>query len=261
MTSSSVTIQLSPEAAPALPCWFGKVAIVAQIFKTSGLLQSIEQQVRFARRLFGTYEVLDFVVVLIGYAVSAESTLEAFYERLTPFAPTFMALFGRKNLPHRSTFSRFLAALDQPPVEALRALFLEDLVVRTAQTFPPGGVFDRLGHHWLVMDVDGTKQAARQRALPSLVELPTAHRRFDRACAPGYLGRKRGEVARTRTTVLAVNYADNGCVCFAHKLSRSPCAFLNRKRALLSAMMRCKLAHNERIGVSVGGSGWLAIPA
>jgi hypothetical protein len=175
---------------------------VAQLLTSSGVLKSIEEQVRFARARFGTYEVLDFVAVLIGYAVSAEPTLLAFYDRLTPFAAAFMALFGRQLLPHRSTLSRFLAALNQPTVEALRALFLEDLVARTAQTFPPGGLWDRVGHHWLVMDVDGTKQAARQRALPSLPELPAAHRRFDRVCAPAYLGRKRGEVALTRTTVL-----------------------------------------------------------
>lgn len=94
---------------------------------------------------------------------------------------------------------RFLAALDQPTVEARRSLFQEDLVARTAQTFPPGGLWDRLGQNFLVVDVDGTKQAARQRALPSL---PAPHRRFDQVCAPAYLGRKRGEVARTRTTVL-----------------------------------------------------------
>ncbi len=99
MTHSSVDIQIASESAPSVPCWFGEVAIVAQLFNTSGLLKAIEQRVRFARRRFGTYEVLDFVVVLIGDAVSAEPTLEAFYERLTPFAPTFMALFGRKNLP------------------------------------------------------------------------------------------------------------------------------------------------------------------
>lgn len=98
--------------------------------------------------------------------------------------------------------SRYLAALDQPTVEALRSLFLDDLVLRTAQTFPPGGLWDRQGHHWLVVDVDGTKQATRQRALPSLANLPAPHRRFDQVCAPGYLGRKRGEVARTRTTGL-----------------------------------------------------------
>ncbi len=134
--------------------------------------------------------------------VSAEPTLQAFYERLTPFASAFMALFGRKTLPHRSTLSRFLAALDQPTVEALRSLFLEDLVVRTGQPFAPGGLWDRLDQHWLVVDVDGTKKAARQRALPSLPELPAPQRRFDRVCAPAYRGRKRGEVARTRTTVL-----------------------------------------------------------
>ncbi len=67
---------------------------------------------------------------------------------------------------------------------------------------PPGGVWDRLGTHWTVVDVDGTKTAARQRALPQTPELPAPHRRFDLVCAPGYLGRKRGEVARTRTTIL-----------------------------------------------------------
>src|SRR5947209_2062631 len=202
MTHSSVHLQISSEEVPSVPCWFGEVTIVAQVFTTSGVLKSIEEQVRFARPRFGTYEVMDFVAVFIGYVVSAEPTLLAFYERLLPFASAFMALFGRKNLPHRSTLSRFLAALDQPTVEALRALFLEDVVVRTQQTFAPGGLWDRLGQHWLVVDVDGTKQAARQRALPSLAELPAPHRRFERVCAPAYVGRKRGEVARTRTTVL-----------------------------------------------------------
>ncbi len=56
--------------------------------------------------------------------------------------------------------------------------------------------------HFLVFDVDGTRQAARQRALPHSSELPPAQRRLDQVCAPGYQGRKRGEVVRTRTVVL-----------------------------------------------------------
>jgi hypothetical protein len=215
MTHASVDIQIAPQSAPTLPCWFAEVALVAQFFTRSGLLQAIEQQVRFARPRFGTYETFDFIVVLLGYAVSGEPTLQAFYERLTPFASAFMALFNRQALPHRSPLSRFLAALDEPTVEALRALFQEDLVARTAQTFPPGGLWDRLGQHWLVMDVDGTKQAARQRALPSLPQLPAPHRRFDDACAPAYGGRKRGEVARTRTTVLQA-HSQHWLGTFAH---------------------------------------------
>lgn len=37
---------------------------------------------------------------------------------------------------------------------------------------------------------------------PATPDLPAAHRRFDEVCAAGYLGRKRGEVVRTRTTIL-----------------------------------------------------------
>jgi hypothetical protein len=86
-------------------------------------------------------------------------------------------------------------------VEALRTLFLADLVARTP--FPsPGGLSDRRGNRWWIMDVDGTKQAARQRALPHGKGFPAPHRRLNQVCAPGYTGRKRGEVVRTRTTVL-----------------------------------------------------------
>ena len=145
MTHPSVHLQMASEDLPSLPNWFGEVAIVAQVFITSGVLKNIEEQVRFARARFGTYELVDFVAVLIGYAVSAEPSLLAFYERLQPFASAFMALFGRKSLPHRCTLSRYLAALDQPTVEALRALFLDDVILRTAQTFPPGGLWDRQG--------------------------------------------------------------------------------------------------------------------
>ena len=152
---------------------------------------------------FGHYDLIDFVAVLLGYAVSSERTLEAFYESVHPFAAPFMALFGRERLPHRSTLSRFLAALNQAAVEALRTVFLEDFVARPLEKEEKtGGLWDRQGNCWVVFDVDGTRQAARQRALPCTPDLPSAHRRMDKVCASGYLGRKRGETVRTRTTVL-----------------------------------------------------------
>ena len=53
----------------------------------------------------------------------------------------------------------------------------------------------------MVFDIDGTREAARQRALPQSEDLPPAFRRLDEVCAPGYTGRKRGQVVRTRTVV------------------------------------------------------------
>jgi hypothetical protein len=201
---SAVTIQTSPHSLPSTPSWLGEVAIIAHYLTELGLLDAMGGRVRFARRRFGKYEVIDFVAVLIGYALSGEPTLQTFYERLLPFATPFMALFGRKLLPHRATLSRFLAALDQPTVEALRTLFQEDLVARPLEQdgVPQGGLWDRQGSHWLVFDVDGTRQVARQRALAHPLDLPAAQRRFEEVCAPGYQGRKRGEVVRTRTTIL-----------------------------------------------------------
>jgi hypothetical protein len=136
------------------------------------------------------------------YAISGEPTLEEFYERLQPFAVPFMALFERDRLPSRSALSRFLASLTEGPVEALRTFFLDDLLARPlTPDKQTGGLVDRAGNTWSVFDIDGTREAARQRALPQTDELPLPFRRLDDVCAPGYRGRKRGEIVRTRTTV------------------------------------------------------------
>ncbi len=127
---SAVNIQTSEPSVPSIPDWFGEITLLAHHLQHQRVLAAIEEQVRFARRRFGRYEVIDFVAVLFGYAVSGERTLEAFYERLEPWASAFMALFGRDRLPARSTLSRFLAALDQTAVESLRTLFLKDLLAR-----------------------------------------------------------------------------------------------------------------------------------
>src|SRR5689334_12215022 len=130
IADGSVSIQTSPQSAPSPPSWFGEVTLIVAHLRKLGVLTKICERVRFARHRFGRYEVIDFLAVLFGYAISGEQTLETFYEAVQPFASPFMALFGRDRLPSRSALSRFLAALTQAPVEALRTLFLEDLVTR-----------------------------------------------------------------------------------------------------------------------------------
>src|SRR2546427_7710385 len=139
----SVCIQTSSESVPSTPSWFGEVALLIPYLRKQGVLIKINSQVRLARRRFGRYEVIDFVAVLFGYAISGERTLEAFYEGLLPWASAFMALFGRDRLPARATLSRFLSSLNQSAVEALRALFLQDLLARPlVQEEQPGGLWD-----------------------------------------------------------------------------------------------------------------------
>ena len=199
---SSVTIQSEASPISSVPAWFGEVALLAHTLTRLGLLSEISERVRFTRKRFGTFEVIDFVVMLMGYAISGEPTLKAYYERLQPFSTAFMALFGRNQLPHRATLSRFLAALDEASVEALRSVFLQDALTRLGPEADVGGLWDRQGNRWIVFDLDGTRQAARQRALPQGPDLPPPQRRLSAVCAPGYTGRKRGEVVRTRTALL-----------------------------------------------------------
>src|SRR6266704_2477208 len=164
---SPVNIQTSTQSVPSIPDWFGEVTLIVSHLHHQGVFADLCERVRFARRRFGRYEVIDFVAVLFGYAISGERTLEAFYERLQPFAAGFMALFGREQLPARSTLSRFLASLTQPAVEALRTLFLEDGLSRPlGKERQTGGLVERAGRERVVFDIDGTREAARQRALP-----------------------------------------------------------------------------------------------
>ena len=84
----------------------------------------------------------------------------------------------------------------------MRTLFLADLLARPVDTERhTGQLVDRAGNEHVVFDIDGTRQAARQRALPQTEELPAPQRRLKQVCAPGHRGRKRGEVLRTRTVV------------------------------------------------------------
>lgn len=205
ISNPCVEIQTSGEPRPAVPAWFGEIVIIVQSLTTKGVLDAFAQQIRLVRGRFGRYEPIDFLVLLLGYAISGERTLELFFERVVPFGSAFMALFGRRCCPHRASLSRFLADVDRPCLEAFRTLFQKQSFSEGWTRDSIGGIFDRQGGRLLVFDVDATRQAARQRALPTAPELPPLRRRLDAVCAPGYMGRKRGEVVRTRTAVLQMH--------------------------------------------------------
>ena len=114
-----------------------EVAAVAHILTQTGIISALEEHVRFARARFGTSDTIDFMIVLLSYALSGEPTLKAFYDRLAPFRDEVAALFQRHRLPSRSALSRFLAALDEPTVEALRTQFLHDRVSAGSAFFQP----------------------------------------------------------------------------------------------------------------------------
>jgi hypothetical protein len=73
---------------------FEEVVVMTTHLRKHDILSKITERARFARRRFGRYDVIDFLAVLFGYAISGERTLEEFYERLQLFAGPFMAGAG-----------------------------------------------------------------------------------------------------------------------------------------------------------------------
>ncbi len=69
-----IEVQTSPLDRPSVPRWFAEVAILAQHLATQGLLEAFTHQIRLVRGHFGHYEPIDFLVLLIGYAISGERT-------------------------------------------------------------------------------------------------------------------------------------------------------------------------------------------
>ena len=107
VSNPCIEIQTTSEDCPSVPAWFAEVVVIARHLAEKGLLDTFAHEVRLVRGHFGNYEPIDFLALLIGYAVSGERTLADFFERLAPFGSAFMALFGRKDLPHRSRLSRW----------------------------------------------------------------------------------------------------------------------------------------------------------
>jgi hypothetical protein len=130
IADTSVTIQATSESNLSTPAWCGEIVMVRSYLRKHGMLNTINEQGRFARKRCGRSEVIAFLAGLFGSAISGERTLEAFSERIQPFAVLFLALVERDQLPSRSALSRVVAALTEAPVHTLRTLFLGDLLRR-----------------------------------------------------------------------------------------------------------------------------------
>jgi hypothetical protein len=54
-TGATVQIESIAETRPSVPDWFGEITLLAQHWKQQGVLTAVQDQVRLARRRFGTY--------------------------------------------------------------------------------------------------------------------------------------------------------------------------------------------------------------
>ena len=66
IADSSVNIQTTSGSNVSTPFWLGEVVLISKYLQKHNVLSKITEQVHFARKRFGRYEVIDFLAVRIA---------------------------------------------------------------------------------------------------------------------------------------------------------------------------------------------------
>lgn len=216
MARSSLAVTYESTDPARMPDAFIEPVALFLDLRGRGVLDELGRRLRIRRQ--GGYCGLDVWLALLTYfAAGLGGGVKALWDRLRPHARQVAGVAGRRSLPSPPSLSR---ALESVETELLRPE-ADWLLAGVADIDPLLGhpavqTYDAVGQGWHVFDLDPTVKALRHRALPERDDLPEPRRRSEDAGAPGYAGRKRGDVVFRRITV---QHAGSGAWLHAH-LSR-----------------------------------------
>ncbi len=180
-----------------LPDWAAQFVILIRVLRDRGWLARIAELLRVKRQ--GGYVGLDIFLFLQALMVwprpdRRTRAIKAFDSACSFCRSQLAAVGGRRKWPGQRAVSRFLSAVPAGlPLLTAGAEMLR-MGVAPLVSHPDAQSRDTHGQSWHVLDFDPTVLAIRQRALPEGEDLPAPDRRVSAIAAPGYSGRKRGEV-------------------------------------------------------------------
>jgi hypothetical protein len=159
-----------------------------------GGLDAVGEQLRIRRQ--GGYTGLDvFVMLWLFLAAGATLGLRPFWSLVQPRKKELAALAGRRTLASPAAMSRALGAVEPELFRPVAGWLLAELPgIDPVLRHPTAQTYDARGRAWHVFDIDPTAVTLHHRALPDGDDLPEARRRSEDTGAPGYSGRKRGDI-------------------------------------------------------------------
>ena len=201
MPHHTTRVSRKPTDDARIPDMFTEAAVLLEAVRQRGVIATIGKVLHIRRQ--GGYSALDvWLLLLILFTTGATVGVKPLWEKLRPCARQLAALAGRSGLASPASVSRALEAVETALV---RPVAFQLLVVLTdigkVMRHPAAQTYDAQGRAWHVFDLDWTVTALRQRALPAHEDLPEPRRRAEHTGAPGYLGRKRGDLRFGRMTV------------------------------------------------------------
>jgi hypothetical protein len=78
-TVAGIEFTATEPANPVTPSWLAEVLLLGEYWRRTGLLDRLRTDVKVNRGRMGQYEVCDFVLLLLAYAVSGVETLQRFF--------------------------------------------------------------------------------------------------------------------------------------------------------------------------------------
>lgn len=201
MPERTLVVTSSKGAEARIPEQFAEGVALVTYLNGRGFFEAVMERLKVDRG--SGFAGVDAVLLLLLYfAATAQVGLSKFDERVCGCRTRLAALAGRRRLPTQSSMSRLLGDVDQGMVRRLCDWLLVDATeAEDVLRHPSVLSLDALARPWHVFHYDPTKTVLRQRALPEGGDLAPAHRRVSAIAAPGYTGRKRGEVAVHRPTL------------------------------------------------------------
>ncbi|MDA1267037.1 MAG: hypothetical protein O2816_18305 [Planctomycetota bacterium] len=202
MTRSTPSVTCSDEQSTRLPDWAAQGVTLVLDLQRRAQLEPLTDRTRIRREGgFAGFDILLFF--LYFFASGLPKGVRTYWEddaRL--FGSRLAAVGGRKQLASPASLSRALSAVEFKDTRSLGPWLLREVAgTEEVMRHPAALTWDALAQPWHVFDFDPTVHTLRQRALPDGDDLPKVRRRALRTAAPGYSGRKRGDVQLRRATL------------------------------------------------------------
>lgn len=178
-----------------LPAWAATFTLIVAFLRENRLFEELKSSCAIARQ--GGYTGWDLLVAGLALFVAQDPKgIKGFSASMKDFGKRVAAVAGLKKLPASASISRILGAAHRlpEPEEFVRWLLAQGCACRELLRHPLVLARDALGGAWSIFDFDPSVVAMRLRALAQEADLPEAMRRSAGLGAPGYAGRKRGEI-------------------------------------------------------------------
>jgi len=241
MADTKLEVTYEPEDHSRIPDAQREGIGLLMLLLQAGVVEEVGGRVHIRRQ--GGYSGLDVWLLLwLYFSGGSSSSVKSFWEELQPCKKPVAALLGRRSLSSPSSLSRALSAVETDLLREQSTWLLAGAAgIDEVLRHPAMQTYDAMGRGWHVFDYDPTVTTLRHRALPAGDDLPEPRGRTEDTGAPGYSGRKRGDIQCRRCTT---QHAGSSAWVHAHMSPGNGETVADLARGLDSVVETCgRLGH------------------